>query len=149
MFDKLKRFLQGAPPPIAERIDDPILGTLTWSEEDDAWVSSATHSGVDFEFQISGTPEPDKTLLSHATDILRRKDEFTAKVLAYVKSEGETVRSLHSYRDEIAGLRIERVCLFWPNRPDDGMISLSGGRDYRQWRCDYIARKPQGLGFDS
>jgi hypothetical protein len=147
MFDKLKRFLQGEPPPIAEKIDDPVLGTLTWSEDDEAWVSSATHAG--FEFQISGTPEPDKALLTHAADILRRKDGFVAEVLAYVKSEGETVRSLHSYRDEIAGLRVERVCLFWPDRPDDGMISLSGGRDYRLWRCDYIARRPKGLGFDS
>jgi len=149
MFDKLKRFLQGDPPPIAEKIDDPILGTLTWSKDDEAWVSSPAHAGVGFEFQISGTPEPDKALLAHAADILRRRDEFVAEVLACARAEGETVRSLHSYRDEIAGLRVERVCLFWPDRPDDGMISLSGGRDYRLWRCDYIARKPKGLGFDS
>ena len=41
MFDKLKRFFQGEPPPVAEKIDDPILGTLTWSDDDEAWVSSA------------------------------------------------------------------------------------------------------------
>jgi len=110
---------------------------------------NAAHAGAGFEFQISGTPEPDQALLAHAADILRRKDEFVAEVLACARSEGETVRSLHSYREEIAGLRVERVCLFWPDRPDDGMITLSGGRDYRLWRCDYIARMPKGLGFDS
>ncbi len=149
MFDKLKRLFQGDPPPIADKFDDPFLGTLTWSKDDDAWVSSATHAGAGFEFQISGTPEPDKALLAHAADILRRKDEFVAEVLACVKSEGEANRSLRSYREEMAGLRVERVCLFWEDRPDDGMISLSGGRNYRLWRCDYIARKPKGLGFDS
>jgi hypothetical protein len=149
MFAKLKRFFRGEPPPVVEKIDDPVLGTLTWSKDDEAWVSSATHAGVGFEFQISGTPEPDRALLAHAADILGRKDDFAAEVLAYAKSEGETVRSLRSYRDEIAGLRVERVCLLWSDRPDDGMISLSGGRDYRLWRCDYIARKPKGLGFDS
>jgi len=149
MFDKLKRFLQGEPPPVAEKIDDPILGTLEWSADDEAWISSATHNGVGFVFQIVGTSEPDKALLAHAADILRTKDVFITRVLKYVKSEAETVRSFHSYREEIDGLRVERVCLFWLDRPDDGMISLSGGRDYRLWRCDYVARQPKGLGFDS
>jgi hypothetical protein len=94
-------------------------------------------------------PAPDKVLLAHAADILRRKDDFVAEVLDCAKTEGESVRHLHSYRNEIAGLRVERVCLFWLDRPDDGMICLSGGRNCRAWRCDYIARKAKGLGFDS
>ena len=146
MFAKLKRFLQGQPPPVAQKIDHPILGTLTWSNDDEAWVSSTVHSGAGFEIQISGTPHPDPALLAHAADILQRKEAFLAEIIAFTKSEGETVRS---YRDEIAGLRVERVCLFWPDRPDDGMVFFSGGRDYRLWRCDYVARKPRGLGFDS
>jgi len=116
MFDKLKRSFQGKPPPVAEKIDNPILGTLTWSEDDKAWVSSATHGGLGFEFQISGTPEPDKTLLAHAADILRKKDDFVARVLQYVKSEAETVRGLRSYQDEIEGLRVDR-CLSFMARP--------------------------------
>jgi hypothetical protein len=131
MFDKLKRLWQGEPPPIAEKIEDPALGTLTWAADDEAWVSNAAHAGAGFEFQISGTPEPCKALVAHAADILRRKDAFVAEVLACVRSEGEAVRHLHPFRDEIAGLRVEQVCLFWPDRPDDGMIFLSGGREYR------------------
>jgi hypothetical protein len=149
MFDKLKRFFQGEPSPVAEKVDDPVLGTLTWSKDDEAWVSGADHADVGFVFMISGTPEPDKALLAHAAELLRRKDEFVAEVLAYVKSEGERVRHFSSYSEEIAGLSVEQVNLCWPERPDDGMISLSGGRDYRLWRCDYVARKPKGLGFDS
>jgi hypothetical protein len=149
MFRNLKRFLKRGPPPVAEHFQDPILGTLTWSEDDKAWVSSATDRDVGFRFQISGIVEPDKALLAHAADILQNKDDFIARVMQCVRSEAELVRSLRPYRDEIDGLRVERVCLFWPNRPDDGMIFLSGGRDYRLWRCDYIARQPKGLGFDA
>jgi hypothetical protein len=147
MFDKLKRFLQREPPPIAERIEDPVLGTLVWSKDDQAWISNRTEAG--FDFQISGTPMPDKVLLNHAADLLEKQQQFVAEVLAHVKSESVSKRRPQSYHDEISDLRVERVCLFWPDRPDDGMIELSGGRDYRLWRCDYIARKPKGLGFDS
>ena len=149
MFDKLKRLFQGDPPPRAEKIDDPILGTLRWSEEDEGWISSATYRGVGFEFQISGTPEPDKALLAHAADIARNKEDFIARVMRRVKSDAATIRRFAAYRDEIEKLKIDRVCLFWPERPGDGMISFSGGRDCRLWRCDYIAREPKGLGFDS
>ncbi len=149
MFDKLKRFFKRAPPPVAEKIDDPVLGTLMWSEDDEAWVWSSAHAGVGFDFQISGTPEPDEALLAHAADILRKRDAFVAAVSQFLKEEAEKIRSLRFYRDEIEGLKIERVCLFWPERPDDGMISFSGGRNYRLWRCDYVARQPKGLGFDS
>jgi len=149
MFEKLKRFFQGEPPPAAEHIDDPVLGRLTWSKDDEAWFSSATHGGIGFEFQISGTPEPDQALLAHAVDIFRNKDTFVTSALHFVTMESEKVRSLQPYCDEIRGLRVERVCLFWPDRPDDGMIYFSGGRDYRLWRCDYVNRQPEGLGFDS
>ena len=149
MFEWIKQFLRSEPPPIAATVDDPILGTLIWSEDDEAWVSSAAQEGAGFELMIGGTPEPNKALLEHAKDILHRKEEFVAEVLTQVQSEGEADRSLHSYRDEIAGLRVERVFLDCPDRPSDGMIGLSGGWDYRAWRCDYTAGKPIGLGFDS
>ena len=149
MFRKLKRVFQSAPPPIAEKIDDPTLGMLTWSDDDEAWISSATHADAGFGFLITGTPEPHQALLSHAADIFRRKDDFVAEVLARVRLESETVRSLRSYRNEIEGLRVEQLCLFWPARPDDGMIYFTGGIDFRLWRCDYVACQPRGLGFDS
>ena len=149
MFERFKAFLRGAPPPIAEKIEHPILGTLTWSSDDEAWVSDAAHAGLGFEFQISGTPEPDHRLIAHAVDIFNHKDDFASRVYQYVRSQIDALPGLRSYRAEIEGLRIDRVCLFWPHRPEDGMIALSGGWDYRAWRCDLIGRKPIGLGFDS
>jgi hypothetical protein len=39
--------------------------------------------------------------------------------------------------------------LFWPHRPNDGMIFFDGPDECRCWRCDLIGRVPVGLGFDS
>jgi hypothetical protein len=37
----------------------------------------------------------------------------------------------------------------WPDRPDDGMIYFDGpGTEERIWRCDYVGRRAQDLGFD-
>lgn len=149
MYVWIRRFLQSDPPPIAPQIEDPILGVLVWSADDEAWLSTAKEGDGEFRFQIAGTPEPDRALLAHAADIARRRAAFTAEVLAFVRSEIERVRGLRSYREELLGLRIERVCLFWPKRPADAMITFEGGWDYRLWRCDYLARQPRGLCYDS
>jgi len=149
MFEKLKRFFQGEPPPVADIIVDPILGSLSWSKDDEAWLSSPEHGGIGFRFEISGTPQPDESLLRHAADISQRREEFVLSVQRFLSEEAASVRHLSPFKEEIARLRIERVCLFWPERPDDGMIFFDGGHDYRGWRCDYIGRTPKGLGFDS
>jgi hypothetical protein len=49
---------------------------------------------------------------------------------------------------EIRQLRLEFVGLLWPDRPNDGLLYFNGPNEYRVWRCDYISRKPQILGFD-
>jgi hypothetical protein len=149
MFEKLKRFWQGDPPPVAATIEDSDLGTLSWSKDDEAWVASPSQHGVSFTLQISGTPEPDAALLRHAKDIVARKEEFVDKVRRVLSTEGASVPYLRGYKDEIEGLVIESVSLSWPERPDDGMIFFDGGREYRSWRCDYVGGVPRGLGFDS
>ena len=53
-------------------------------------------------------------------------------------------------KSELARLEIDNISLFWPDRPNDGMIFFRGSEhDNRLWRCDYIARKPTGLGCDT
>ena len=70
-------------------------------------------------------------------------------MLLFLADEARTVKCLTQYADEIRQLAIQDVCLFWPDRPDDGMIYFKGPDEFKVWRCDYVARKPQGLGFDS
>jgi len=146
MFEKLKRFWQGEPPPISETLDDPVLGTLIWSDDDEAWTTNKAIEGLGFEIVISGTKEPDRQLLAHAREIFRNHSDFVSNVLGQIKIESETVRGLRRYREEIDGLRIERVYL---SRPDDGRIYFSGGQDDRLWLCEYIGGQAKGLGFDS
>ena len=148
MFKQLKRFLQGEPPPVAATIEDPALGLLSWSQDDEAWHSRTDHRDAGFAFQITGTPQPDAALVRHAADILQKKEEFVLSVQHFLAAEAAVSR-LSAFKAEIAGLKIERVCLFWPDRPDDGMIYFDGGSDGRVWRSDYISRVPKGLGFDS
>ncbi len=149
MFEKLKRFFQGEPPPIANTVDDPALGLLSWSKDDEAWLSRAEYRDIGFGFQIAGTPHPDASLLRHAADIIEKKEEFVRSVQSFLTTEAASVPHLSAAKKEIAELKIERVCLFWPERPNDGMIYFDGGRDHRVWRCDYIGRRLNGLGFDS
>lgn len=149
MFKKLKRFFQGEPPPAADKFVDPVLGTLSWSKDDEAWLSSAEHDGIGFVSQIAGTPYPDAALIRHAADIFTEKEAFTHRVARFLSAEAASVRHLSAFREEIAGLKIECVVLSRPERPDDGMIYFSGGHEYRLWRCDYVGRAPKGLGFDS
>jgi hypothetical protein len=54
-----------------------------------------------------------------------------------------------TWSKEMAELTIEDVCLFWPDRPNDGMIYFHGPDETRVWRCDYVNREPRDLGFDS
>jgi hypothetical protein len=149
MFEKLKRFFQGEPPPVADKIVDPVLGPLSWSKDDEPWLSSPDHNAVGLVVHIAGTPQPDGALVRHAADITKNKEEFVRRVQRFLAEEASSVRHLSAFKEEVAGLKIESVCFFWPERPEDGMIFFAGGRDDRVWRCDYIGRKPKGLGFDS
>ncbi len=100
-------------------------------------------------FKIGGKGKPDAQLLVHAHDIVHSFPEFEQKVSAFLADEAHNVKYLRRFADEIRQLQIEHVNLVWPKRPDDGMIYFKGPDQFRVWRCDYVARKPRGLGFDS
>jgi hypothetical protein len=112
------------------------------------WTGAVTKGEDSFELTIGGANQPDATLLAHAHDILINWESFKKMVRNHIASE------THDYPDdvkaEVAGLRIDNISLCWPHRPDDGMIFFRGHEgDIGLWRCDYIARKPTGLGCDT
>jgi len=126
---------------------DSLLGMLQSGEEANSWATDPdTYSGP-FAIEIGGTDKPDAALLAHAHDIHKESVSFAESVREFLiqqKSEFQL-----EYSDEIDSLVIEMVGLWWPARPNDGMIFFEGGSDGRVWRCDYINRSPIGLGFDS
>lgn len=128
------------------KLDDPILGTLRLSEDADWWETSVAAGGKAVGFKIGGDSEPNLELVVHARDIVRTWADFERMVAEFLAEEAGR-QSV--YADEIRQLVIEDVCLPWPERPDDGMIYFGGPDELRVWRCDYVGRRPGGLGFDS
>jgi hypothetical protein len=116
-------------------VHDPVLGTLSFDPEQCAWRTSVEVQSGRIGFVVGGTTEPDARLLAHAADIARSGDAFLQSMREYLSAEAE--------RDERWRHQVRA-------RPDDGMLYFSGpDRQERVWRCDYVKRKPQQLGFDS
>ncbi|SRR6266581_3531460 len=121
---------------------DEVLGPLHLT---DGWEATVEINGKKLGFKIGGYIEPDAALMAHARDIVRSFAEFDRMVTEFLASEATRMPGA-AY--EIRQLALEEVVLSWPKRPDDGMIYFKGPHAYRLWRCDYIGRKPKGLGFD-
>lgn len=157
MFATLKRKLLGDRRPVERRVENQILGPLIYSDDDDAWLTEEGSTQLKFSFYISGSQDlslpkkiPDLAIVKQAESVALCQDSFIAEVMAYIQSESKAKKRHGGWVEEIAQLRLETLCLFWPERPRNGQISLSGGSDYRLWRCGYIDRKPDGgLNFDS
>jgi hypothetical protein len=156
MFAKLKKFILGDKRPIVRSVTHPVIGTLTYSDDDEAWLTDPKASPYGFGFYISGDwdadgPEirPASALVDHAAEIAAHPEAFTQSVREFVDTQLQSVRSLAADKDEIQKLRVYRVALMWPERPDDGEIELRTSFDTdRMWGCAYLGRKPAPhLGF--
>ncbi|MBI3861450.1 MAG: hypothetical protein HY290_06100 [Planctomycetia bacterium] len=145
----LKKFLTslfGPPPPPRVEFTDPLLGILV--PEETGWSASVVKGDDTFRCTIGGDRQPDDALLAHAHDIFNDYTSFKKRVKDFMASASAEYPA--DVRAEIAGLAIDNIALFWPDRPNDGMIFFRGPQDdSRLWRCDYIARTPTGLGCDT
>jgi len=110
-------------------------------------VSNALPDRRPFAIEITGSSSPNSTLLAHARDVHCDAGAFSRSVSQFLRDQKQHFPSAAA--DEIESLRIDVVGLWWPKRPNDGMIFFAGGKEGRVWRCDYIDRSPKGLGFDS
>lgn len=128
--------------------DDAILGPLRWSKDDEMWEAQTRVGKESIGFFIAGDAAPAAALVAHAREIVARLPDFKREVASFLSEEVKKQKHLARLGDEIGHLTIEHVCLMWPDRPDDGMIYFAGPDDNRCWRCDYVKRKPKGLGFD-
>jgi hypothetical protein len=150
MFAKLKKFILGDKQPIVRSVTHPVIGTLNFSDDDEAWLTDLKASAYGFGFYISGDwdadgPEsrPASALVDHAAAMAAHPEPFTQSVREFVDSQLQSARSLATDKDEIQKLRVYRVALMWPERPDDGETELRTSLDSdRMWHCAYIGRKP-------
>jgi hypothetical protein len=126
-------------------IEHPVLGTLTYDAGVEAWRCS--YEPGSFGFLIAGVSEPDARLVDHAVDLKENAAEFLAVVKSFLVGEAS---QQPQWSDEIRRLTLQEVCLFWPARPNDGMLYFATENETgRVWRADYVDRTPVGLGFDS
>lgn len=146
MFKKIKEAILGKPrPPKVPEFRHPDLGVLKPSKEVDWWEVEVEAHGDIFKFGIGGGETPDSALAQHAVDLLRDYPTFKKMVFDFLADELEKFRG---YEEEIQALTLDQVCLCWPDRKDSGMIYFNGPDEIRLWRCDYVDRRPRGLGFD-
>ena len=135
---------------ITRQLEDPSLGTVTYDDDAEGWRATATIDGKRMNITVGGDMHPASELLAHARDVIGADKTFAAKVRTFLERETERAE-LIAYADEIRTLEPDDLCLFWPDRPDDGMIYFrhpEGVENGRVWRCDYVGREPRGLGFD-
>ena len=124
--------------------EDAVLGKMCFSRGGQ-WEARVIIADKQIGFVIAGHSRPNSALLSHARDIVEKFADFEREISEFLAREQNELRMI---ADEISLLKIDEVRLCWPERPDDGMIYFRGPEETRVWRCDYIGRKPQGLGFD-
>lgn len=133
-------------PQSREAFVDDVLGKLSPAES--GWTVRVSKGEGTFEFTIGGSDQPDAQLLAHARDILSNYEAFTQAVGQCITTESQEYPE--DVKRELARLEIDNVSLCWPDRPNDGMIFFRGAADdVGCWRCDYIDRKPVGLGCDT
>jgi hypothetical protein len=140
-----KRRPKPEPAATAKVIADDVLGDIRFNPEEGHWEVQIA-SNPTWQICIAGSNSPDPALLLHAHDIAINRDRFEEMVTAFLK---EQAANIPEAQDEILSLKLESLYLYSPDRPNDGMIFFAGGEDDWLWRCDYIGRKPQGLGFDT
>jgi hypothetical protein len=143
MFSALKRIFVAKPKVERVPLSHQTLGVLTYSEDEAAWLSEPT---IGFRFRLAGEEGPDGALIAHAESVARDPSTFKRMVAEFLEVEA---RISKDKEDTVRGLEIEMLCLFWPERPNDGMIYFTGGDQYGVWRCDYKNGAPVALGFDS
>jgi hypothetical protein len=146
----LSRLKEWATRDPVGQVDDEQLGPLVLNDggAEGCWVARPTAQGRPVCFQIGGRYEPDPALIARARDLLGSFDRFAADVAAFLAAEAARA-PWSPFAAEIRALVIRDICLFWPQRPDDGMIFFDGPDECRCWRCDLIGGVPGGLGFDS
>lgn len=150
MFSKLKKLFSGEKRPIVRSVTHPTIGTLTYSDDDEAWLTDPKASPYGFGFYISGDwdadgPEvrPASKLMDHAAELASHPEVLAQSIREFLDLQLQSVNSLAADKDEIQLLRVYRVALMWPERPDDGEIELRTSFDSdRMWLCAYVSRKP-------
>ncbi len=141
----LKKLFEKGEPPVPV-VDDPQLGRLEWSEDDEAWVG--THRGFRFALAYERKATPAPPLLSYAKEVLNDPG-WLERTLEEEKNRW-AAKAPPSVQHELAGLRFGLIYFsIHKHRGPCIFAIVEGGEDDRSWRIEYHDRQCDGLGFDT
>ena len=139
----VKLFAKGEDPlPV---IDDPQLGRMAWSKDDEAWVG--THNGLHFALDYEREASPTPRLLGYAKEVLA-DPKWLMTSLEEEKKEW-VPKIPPSAKDELAALKFGLISFSMHKNGGYIFAVDDGGGDNRSWRIEYHGRECDGLGFDT
>jgi len=140
----LKKLFEKGETPIPI-VEDPTLGRLEWSEDDEAWIGS--FNGFRFALSYERKSAPPPRLSDYARDVLGNPAWLTDTLEMEKRSWASKVPP--NVKDEVASLKFGII--HFSMRKDRAYIiaDVEGGGDERSWRIEYHDRECDGLGFDT
>jgi hypothetical protein len=124
---------------------DAVLGSMTWSQDDEAWFGQFGAKKFSLAYERMKTP-PD-LLLTYAREVLS-DSAWLASSLAEAK-EGAKREYGEFYLAEIEILTLGRIRFYLHKGRRRIIADLEGGKDDRLWRIEYVDRDCEGIGFDN
>jgi hypothetical protein len=142
-FSRLREaFGPGEPPE--PQITDPLLGTMRWVENEEAWLGDYNDGSYSLAYDRKSRPAPE--LIRYAQDILTDSTSIAASL---EEARAKANRDYQPYADEIASLTLGRLHFFLRRNEPCILADLEGGRGDRCWRIEYSGHRCDGIGFDS
>ena len=128
---------------------DTVLGSLLWSEDDEAWFGE--FNGHKFGLSYEGLKKPSEAVVSYAREILNDSPWLSATLAEAKKKKIEKYGRKYGdqYKSEVESLSFGRIVFYIYKGKRRIMADLEGGNEYRLWRIEYNDRNCEGIGFDS
>jgi len=126
-------------------VDDPVLGPLVWSEDDESWVGE--YGGYRIAIGHSGIAVPEPELLVYARKFLGPSGaKFTRNL-----SEARAARAheFGRWASDYAVLRVGTLRFGMSKRGKGCFVDLIGGEPDRWWRVEFDEMRCLGFGFDT
>lgn len=132
------------PEPVS-RVDDPVFGSLVWSDDDEAWVGE--YGGYCIAISYSGAAEPAPDLLAYAREFLGVDGAAFTRNLAVARKAH--AHEFKQWASEFAGLQAEMLSFIVSKRGMLCFVNLGEGERDRSWRVEFDGIRCEGFGFDT
>jgi hypothetical protein len=126
-------------------VEDPVLGPLQWSEDDEAWVGK--YGGYRIAIRYTGAAAAAPELLAYARKFLGQDGATFTQTLA--EARAAHADEFERWASEFAGLQVETLRFAMSNRGMGCFVDLAGGEPERSWRVEFDGMKCLGFGFDT